>query len=217
MAVTVQDLLRVGGEGLKRARTGAVQWFTRETRKIRRANSEKGEARSRTGVATQGPELVGQIIMFGYDPKHKDTLPYYDRYPVAIPLAVESGSMLALNLHYLPPLVRLSFVRALESLAVETNPGRRLKISYNIVKSARHLGDYAPCIKRYLTSHVTSQVIRVDDREWEHAVLLPVARFVGATESQVWSDSLSGRKPKRREKSSSGTTKKQTVRKRSGR
>lgn len=200
MAKTLEDLLRIGGEGLKRVRQGSVQWFFRTVRKIRDKNAEPGEEKSRTGYVTKDGGLVGQMVMMAYDPKHKDTLPYYDRYPVVIPLSVDSKSMLGLNLHYLPPQVRLAFIRSLQELAVETNGVKKLRISYGIVKSAKALSAYAPCIKRYLHGHVRSKIINVDDREWEHAALLPVARWVGASEQEVWSDSMSGRRPKRKPK-----------------
>lgn len=201
MATTIDDLLRKGGRQLEDKKRGAVNWFHREVRKIRkeRASPGDGSSKSRSGFITKSnQDLPGQMVMFSYDPKHKDTLPYYDRYPVVIPLALDSDSMLGLNLHYLPPRVRLAFIRALQELAEETNGVRRLKISYGIVKSAKALGNYAPCLKRYLHSHYRSRVVQVDDREWEHAALLPVARFVGATERQVWDDSVSGRRPKKR-------------------
>jgi hypothetical protein len=198
MAITLEDLLRRGGKPLEDKKRGSVEWFFRVVRGIRKEKDEKGTPKTRTGYTTKSGELVGQMVMFSYDPKHKDTLPYYDRYPVVVPLSLDSDSMLGLNLHYLPPRVRLAFVRALEELAEETNGVRRLRISYGIVKSAKALAYYAPCIKRYLHGHVRSQIVNIDDREWEQACLLPIARWVGANEQQVWSDSLSGKRPKSR-------------------
>lgn len=198
-AKTLEDILRQGGKPLEDKKRGATTWFFRTVRQIRDVTAKPGDAKGRTGYVTKGKDgLPGQMIMFSYDPKHKDTLPYYDRYPVVIPLTVDATSMLGLNLHYLPPQVRLAFVRALQQLAEETNGIKRMRITYGILKSAKGLGSYAPCIKRYLHGHVKSKITQIDDREWEHAALLPVARWVGATESEVWSDSMSGRRPKRK-------------------
>ena len=195
MAVTIEQLLKRGGKPLEDKKRGSVQWFLSQVRGIRKENKKPGEPKGRTGyVFKTNNDLPGQMVMFSYDPKHKKTLPYYDRYPVVIPLALDGRSMLGLNLHYLPPRVRLSFIRALQTLVEEKNGVRRMKITYGIVKSAQGLSSYLPCLKRYLHSHMKSQVVQVDDRDWEHAALLPIARFVGASESDVWSDSMSGGK-----------------------
>ena len=194
---SIEDLLRIGGRPLDKAKQGAVSWFKQAVRNIRKDDDpSKSEDKSRTGFITKGPELQGQMVAFSYDPKLKKTLPYYDRYPLVIPLSLDASGMLGLNLHYLPPRVRLSFVRALQQLATETNGQKKLRISYSLLKAAKGLGLYAPCLKRYLHGHVRSRIIQVDSRDWEKATLLPLARFVGASESQVWSDSMSGRKAK---------------------
>src|SRR5882672_6183900 len=108
MAVTLEDVLRVGGSPEQRARTGSVQWFHRTVRKIRKLQDPSSqEAKTKTGFTTKGPGLQGQLVMYSYDPKWKDVLPYYDRYPVVIPIELKPDRMLGLNLHYLPPRVRL--------------------------------------------------------------------------------------------------------------
>ena len=46
---------------------------------------------------------VGQMFLFAYDAKHKDTLPYYDRYPLIFPFKKVNDGFLGINMHYLPP------------------------------------------------------------------------------------------------------------------
>lgn len=191
----LERILRAGGAKMLKAKQGSVQWFLQTVRGLRKQDDPK--SKSFTGIATKGPELEGQMIAFSYDPKYKATLPYYDRYPLVIPLSVDSKGMLGLNLHYLPPQIRLVFIRALQKYAVEKNGQKRLQLSYQIVKGAKQLGAALPCIKRYLFGHVKSRFVQVDSREWDRAVLLPLARFVGANEQKVWADSTSGRRPTR--------------------
>ena len=52
---------------------------------------------------------IGQMYMFQYDPKYKDVLPYYDRFPLVIPFEqtrrvgiAQGDGFYGLNLHYLP-------------------------------------------------------------------------------------------------------------------
>ena len=63
----------------------------------------------RKGKATLRPKY-GVMNLFGYDPKHKDKLPYYDTFPLILPLEPAKGGFMGLNFHYLPPLARVAFL-----------------------------------------------------------------------------------------------------------
>ena len=41
--------------------------------------------------------------MFFYDPKYKKTLPYYDTFPLVLPLERIPGGFAGINFHYLRP------------------------------------------------------------------------------------------------------------------
>ena len=60
---------------------------------------------SRKALIAQGPRRVSQVYgsmyNFEYDPKTKATLPYYDRFPLCIPIQKAKGGFHGLNLHYL--------------------------------------------------------------------------------------------------------------------
>ena len=43
------------------------------------------------GKATLRPKY-GIMNLFGYDPKHKDRLPYYDTFPLILPLAASTNA-----------------------------------------------------------------------------------------------------------------------------
>ena len=62
--------------------------------------------------------IIGNMYMFFYDPKHKDTLPYYDGFPLVIPIGPAEKGFLGLNLHYLPPALR---AKLLDGLMDTTN------------------------------------------------------------------------------------------------
>ena len=65
--------------------------------------------------------MLGNMYLFSYDPKTKETLPYYDRFPLIIPFrpSVVSGKagsgpgFYGLNLHYIPPRLRARLMDAL--------------------------------------------------------------------------------------------------------
>lgn len=130
----------------------------------------------------------GSMYMFMYDPKWKDTLPFYDKFPLIFPFSVNSSGFMGLNLHYLPLQYR---AKLMDSLYETKNNSRydestKLKLSYDILKSAAKFKYFTPCIKQYLFSHMKSQFMYVYPSEWDMALFLPLERFEKASKSQVW-------------------------------
>jgi hypothetical protein len=82
----------------------SLDWFRKQLRGMKRV--------SRQGLL-KDPEvqlakriLPGRMYMYFYDPKHKKTLPYYDRFPLIVAVKPAPGGFYGLNLHYLPPILR---------------------------------------------------------------------------------------------------------------
>lgn len=153
---------------------------------------ESPSARS-NAVITPTP---GKMLMYQYDAKHKDTLPYWDKFPVMLPLELYKDSMLGINLHYLPPIHR---VRLMDALYETLNNDKydkttKMKASYRILNASSKFAYFKPCIKKYLFSHVKSQLIEIPIEEWDYVTFLPLARFTSSTqaitERQVWDDSI---------------------------
>ena len=122
----------------------------------------------------------GRMYFYAYDPKHKDTLPLYDRFPLVIPVEMYSDGLLGLNLHYIRPNLRLALLDKL----YETNNNKdfdettKMQISYNLLQGAARFKNFEPCLKRYLNAHIRSRIIEIPAHEWEVAALLPVDQFV---------------------------------------
>jgi len=79
------------------------------------------------GKATLRPKY-GIMNLFGYDPKHKDRLPYYDSFPLILPLEPAKGGFIGLNFHYLPPGARVRFLRSLAGDASDSRFDKKNKI-----------------------------------------------------------------------------------------
>ena len=135
--------------------------------------------------------IVGKMYFFTYDPKTKDTLPYYDRFPLVFPIQPYDDGFLGLNLHYLDTGLRLLLLdRLAETRTTKNiNPNTRLRLSYSLLENTGKLAIARPCIKRYLYSHVKSQFIEVYPDEWDQAALLPVSRFVKSSSRRVFAQS----------------------------
>jgi hypothetical protein len=134
---------------------------------------------------------IGRMYMFHYSAKHKDTLPYWDRFPLVFPIELYPDGFLGINLHYISPIVRAKLMNALyETLNNQHNDDTtRLKISYEILRSASQFKYFKPCVKRYLYSHVRSRYMYISPAEWDVTIMLPTENFVGASSAKVYRES----------------------------
>lgn len=135
--------------------------------------------------------IIGKMYFYFYDPKTKDKLPYYDTFPLVIPIEMYPDGFLGLNLHYIHPKNRMILLDKLSEYATNKNfdEKTKLRLSYDLLASASKAFETTPCIKRYLYNHIQSRFLEIGANEWDIAALLPVESFVGASNSKVWSDS----------------------------
>jgi hypothetical protein len=134
-----------------------------------------------------GRPSAGRLNMFFYDPKTKQKLPYYDTFPLVLPLEPIKGGFLGLNFHYLPYLLRFNLLQRLQKFADGgMKSTTKFEANYDDVKGINLV---KPTIKKYLYSHVRSQFLRIDFDEAALAVYLPVQQFKKSGTSKVWSDS----------------------------
>lgn len=140
-----------------------------------------------------GMFIVGGLYHFFYDPMTKSKLDYYDSFPLVIPLNKSIDGFLGLNLHYLPPMYRATFLDKLMPVADlnAKNEPERLRITYDILKATQTLKEFKPCLKKYLNSQIRSRIIPIQPNEWDVALFLPTAMFNRVTNSKVYKESLS--------------------------
>ena len=124
------------------------------------------------GKATVAPKY-GIMNLFGYDPKFKETLPYYDRFPLIFPIDFAKGGFYGINFHYLPPGARIIFLRQLSRFTSDKNFDRKTR--YNIGQLSGKY--YKKTIKHYLYSQVRTSFLNITAEEMAIAIFLPVARF----------------------------------------
>ena len=124
------------------------------------------------GKATIAPKY-GVMNLFGYDPKHKDRLPYYDTFPLILPLEPAKGGFIGLNFHYLPPLARVRFLRSLANTTTDKKFDKRTR--YNI--NWRNNTFMKKTAKHYLFNQVRTSFLNITADEMAIAIFLPVARF----------------------------------------
>jgi len=164
------------------------EWFMKKAKVIKGINRE---ALMKEEPLDRGARrIIGSMQMFFYDPKYKETLPYYDRFPLAIIVKPAKGGFLGMNLHYLPPILRAKFLDALmDNVTSKKSPDAKFKLTTKLLASASDLEYYKPCIKHYLNEHVRSNFAEVKAPEWEIATFLPTALFEKADQRKVYNDS----------------------------
>ena len=126
----------------------------------------------RSGKATLRPKY-GIMNLFGYDPKHKEKLPYYDTFPLILPLEPAKGGFIGLNFHYLKPGARVAFLRSLANEATDKRFDKKTR--YNI--NWRNNTFMRKTAKHYLFNHVRTSFLNITADEMAIAIFLPVARF----------------------------------------
>lgn len=170
----------------------AKSWFREQAGKIASIRPERVlksvGARRNQVTAMWRP---GEMYLFRYDPLNKDTLPYYDRFPLMMLIDTYTDGFLGINFHYLPPLMRASLMDKMYRFLnnEEFNDKTRLLLTYEKLKSLSGMPLYKPCIKRYLNSHVKSRFIKIHPAEWDLILMLPLDRFVKKRRNTVWIDS----------------------------
>ena len=143
-------------------------------------------------VATRNALMwIGKMFFLFYNPKNKLTLPYYDKFPLVMPIHTYSNGFLGLNFHYLSPPQRSILLENLLTLRnnQEMDETTRIRLKYGILKKTAKYKHHKPTIKRYLTQHIKGRLLPVEPENWMTSILLPVAQFENATDQTVWNES----------------------------
>ena len=185
------DTLQAGAfrAGIKARTRESQNWFRTNVKKLGTVSGRdvlKDDALDKTTKF-----IGGNMYMYFYDPKHKDKLPYYDRFPLTIPVEPAKGGFRGINLHYLPPVLRAKFLDAL--LGITNNKkydeSTKFNLTYRLLDGSRNMRYFKPCFKHYLLDHVKSRFAEVPAPEWEIATFLPTAQWEKSTAGRIYSDS----------------------------
>ncbi len=196
MAQIFSDILAKGvrrGEMPARTQT-ARDWYRNAAKGMTMVTAEQiisdtKKKNTRASVSNEGQ--IGQMMLFQYEAKYKDTLPYYDRFPLIFPINIVKGGFMGINMHYLPPKLRAQLMDALYTVSSNKRYDEKtiLNLSYDILNGASKFRLFKPTIKKYLTRQVRSRFIKIEASEWDIALFLPLQNFVGASSQKVYADS----------------------------
>ena len=195
MAAKIFDDMLLKGirSGQVPARTQAARdWYRNQSKMVKKSDVQEMKLIRQMGSDRYESRFrIGHMYMFAYNPKHKDTLPYYDRFPLIFPINKAKGGFLGINFHYLPLQLRSKLMDALYDVASNDkfDETTKLRSSYSILSGASKYKEFAPTIKHYLTKHLVTKPVYIHPTEWDVALFLPTESFVGANKTKVWQDS----------------------------
>ena len=168
MAISILDPLKDRQGGIRKS----VDWYRKNVANL--SNRITAAALMRSGKLNGIPSK-GRLNFFFYDPKYKQVLPLYDRFPLVLPLETIPGGFMGLNFHYIRPVQRVSLLNNLQRFATGgMKPSTRIDATYDGIKGVSITRNM---IKKYLYGHVRSSFLRVDFDEAALAVMLPVQQF----------------------------------------
>ena len=168
MAISILDPIKQRQGGIRKS----VDWYRKNVADL--SNRITAAALMRSGKLNGIPSK-GRLNFFFYDPKYKQVLPLYDRFPLVLPLETIPGGFMGLNFHYIRPVQRVSLLNNLQRFATGgMKASTRIDATYDGIKNVSITKNM---IKKYLYGHVRSSFLRVDLDEAALAVMLPVQQF----------------------------------------
>jgi hypothetical protein len=161
--------------------SSSLQWYSNRIRLATGQVIQKGKYYS-----TVEDIAKGGVFQYTYDPKWKDTLPYYDMFPLVVPIEMKRNGWLGINLHYYPPELRAALFDDIVQASNKKKGSSRLMIAYSWIEAYKNFDLIQHGLKRYLFLHVTSPVVRIEEPEWDFIIPLPSQQFRKKSAEYVW-------------------------------
>lgn len=97
------------------------------------------------------------MYYFKYNPKFKDVLPYWDKFPFIIPLNIGATHTLGLNTHWIPQRFKKKFIEWLinQSMKLKT-PSKFSRVTYDMIKKNPQLRPALQGIRLYINTRMST-------------------------------------------------------------
>ena len=163
----------------------SIRWYRQKVQEL----LPKPQVRRmiREGYKTQKVTVrpnFGMMNLFYYRPKGAAKLPYYDVFPLVIPMGRRlNDGFVGINFHYLSVpqrwllLERLSMFQVpseLDAFDTEEGGGDVMALFWSKIRRKRGV---KPIVRRYLTKHIQSRFLKIELSEMLIALAIPMERF----------------------------------------
>ncbi len=189
------------GPNAKRNIAKSNKWFMKRISKDIRLSRNNAFEQFKSTSRKRTPKdkgIIGRMLLFKYDARHKDTLPVWDMFPMGFVFnsfvggngygesGVQYFSMI--NLHYLPPALRLKLFTELLKFNNDTalREKSKLILSWRVLKAFSKSELAAHCVKTYRADHVRSELLEISPRFWEICIFLNIQRWAKGSNALAW-------------------------------
>lgn len=165
--------------GIRGLKQSATDWYHSQIKKLSDSSFQRNPTLSKLERRNKEVAMIvpGRLYLYQYDPKWKDTLPMYDKFPLLFPYKLVDGGFIGLNLHYLSGQNRVMLMSSLIDIFA-LYPRRADRLSWEFLSNASFFPGADKCIHRYLWTHVRSPFLEIQREDWLIASQLPVEQFV---------------------------------------
>ena len=163
----------------------SMRWYRQKVQDL--LPKPQVRAMIREGIKNQKVTVrpnFGMMNLFYYRPKGAAKLPYYDIFPLVIPIGRRlNDGFVGLNFHYLSVpqrwllLERLSMFQVpseLDAFNTEEGAGDVMALFWSKIRRKRGV---KPIVKRYLTKNIQSRFLKIELSEMLIALSIPMERF----------------------------------------
>jgi len=163
----------------------SIRWYRQKVQELLPKPQVRRMIREgqKTQKVTVRPNF-GMMNLFYYRPKGAEKLPYYDVFPLVIPIGRRlNDGFVGINFHYLSVpqrwllLERLSMFQVpseLDSFDTEEGAGDVMALFWSKIRRKRGV---KPIVRRYLTKNIQSRFLKIELSEMLIALAIPMERF----------------------------------------
>ncbi len=141
---------------------------------INSSDNSIGKSAERDALNKEGLPRYGKMNLFAYAPETAKKLPYYDMFPLIIPIERAKGGILGINFHYLPIPLRVQLLKLLTETFGDETGTRMTNLTWRQLSGYRKV---LPIVRHYKYKNIRSKFLQVSLEDMIIAILLPVQRF----------------------------------------
>lgn len=177
-------------------KTSSIKWFSTKIQKIKNetkgkinpeSNSTKktilNESKSSKTFRFKKP---GYMYFFQYVPPNAKQLPFYDEFPIILSLGFTANYAIGINLHYLPPRIRLLFaLQITKSMVDAKNDISKVRIGSLLANKTIRKYIYA-LSEQYYYAGIRSKIKLIGPKEFMIMSFLPMQKFKKKQSPQIY-------------------------------
>lgn len=169
----------------------SADWFRekiKELGQVQQFKSDQANLMKSTKDLQTFRLMMGTMTFFSYDPKYKETLPYYDKFPLSFIFGIDKTGFNGINFHYLSYPMRIKLFDKMWQIAKLSHlPTQQvLQLNWQLLSAAAKFPEVQPAVKRYLFNHVQSRFIKVPIEDWKTAIMLDNSQFKKQAAANVY-------------------------------